>query len=104
MSKKKKIYIAGQMAGLEEKEYKKLFNEAERKLRKEGYEVMNPSRFEHATDDWGVIMIQDLNVLRQCSAIYMLSNWKSSNGATIEFKFASAINLEIIFENEDYED
>ena len=43
----------------------------------------------------------DLEILRRCDAIYMLSNWRESVGAMQERKAAEEWGLEIYFEGKD---
>jgi len=40
----------------------------------------------------------DLELVRRCDAIYMLSNWKESSGAKAELELARELGLEIIYE------
>lgn len=38
----------------------------------------------------------DLEIIKQTDALYMLKNWKTSNGANIEYKFAKSNHIPII--------
>jgi hypothetical protein len=40
------------------------------------------------------------NIVAPCDAIYMLSDWRDSPGATSEHAYAKACQKEIIYENE----
>jgi len=42
----------------------------------------------------------DLEILKRCDAIMMLSNWQNSVGAIGEWQLATAIGLEIYYEEE----
>lgn len=99
-----KVFISGKMTGLTEEEYRAKFGKAAEKLLAEGYEVFNP-----ATPEWndpmhdeglsyGEMLILDFKKIQECDALYMLSNWQDSKGATAERAFADAIGLEIMYE------
>ena len=55
--------------------------------------------FKDAEFDWYAwLLLWDMHALALCDAIYMLKDWKESNGATAEYYFAKACGKEIIFE------
>lgn len=39
-----------------------------------------------------------LTILRRCDAVYMLSNWMSSEGARAELELAEKLGLEVYYE------
>lgn len=41
----------------------------------------------------------DLEILKRCDAIYMVSGWQKSKGATRELQLAKQIGLEVIYES-----
>ena len=92
---KKKMYISGKMKGLDN--YKSLFAEIEKEFQNE-YTVMNPCRFEHTSSLWEDRILHDLNVIRSCDVVYMMNNWKDSNGAQTEHYFAQGMGKEIIYQ------
>lgn len=95
MRQKKRIYIAGRISG--NTSYRQDFNEAQERLEREGWEVCNP--LNNGLDDtasWEEHMRADLKMLLDCDAIYMLQRWWRSKGATIEYKLANAIGMEVI--------
>lgn len=92
---KKKMYISGKMKGLNN--YRSLFAEIERQYQNE-YKVMNPCRFEHTSDVWEDRIMHDLNIIRSCDVVYMMNNWKDSNGAQVEHYFAQGMGKEIIYQ------
>ena len=102
---KKKIYISGKIKG--NKQWVEQFNDAEFRLKNE-WIVFNPvtiiKKFKlpypnpYDEKNYKYILANDLMILCECDAIYMLKNWLSSTGANIEYQFAKAIGLEIIFE------
>lgn len=99
----KKVYISGQITGLSKEEYSKLFGDAKEKLNKEGYIVVDPSvrGINDVPVAYADILISDFLILKSCTAIYLLPNYKNSKGAMAELAFAKALGLEIIFGNEE---
>jgi nucleoside 2-deoxyribosyltransferase len=119
---KKVIYISGKMGEkvLSEKTIAK-FNAAQARLEKDGWEVVNPAdgQFQREAErvvtmeearwrneniegefDWySYILLFDLHIVAQCDAIYMLSDWRDSPGATSEHAYALACHKEIIYES-----
>ena len=96
---KKKIYISGQISGLTRPEYVAYFLAAARLLNAQGYDVVNPLfNGVDATQPWQVHMKADIRLLIECDAIFMLSNWELSNGATLEREIAKGLGLRIEYE------
>ena len=76
MEKQKKIYIAGKITGLEKRDVQAKFERAERQLKTQGYEVINPIRNGIAWDaDVAEHLIKDINLLNECDALYLLPDW-----------------------------
>lgn len=109
--KRYKVYVSGQITGLPKSEYEALFNEAEANLQAKGYEVVTPIRIEvnpkeidparHTESEiWKAHLKADIRELLKCNAIYMLSNWERSEGATLEHTVASGLNFPIFYEVE----
>lgn len=100
----KRIYISGKIAGLPPMYSQMLFERAEKYLKKQGYEPVNPWRLDKTEcKDFDDYMMVDLAELRKCDGIYMLANWLKSNGAHVEYYFARGMadggrEMEIIFE------
>lgn len=96
----KKIYIAGQISKLPIEKTTKKFKRAEDKLSKLGYETINPLLVSpyHVDKDWNDYMSDCLRELFKCNAIYMLNNWKDSQGARIEHDVAINMGIEVIYE------
>lgn len=95
-----KIYISGQITGLEYKDAFERFEKAENKINEQTlHEAVNPMKLNHNHDkSWENYMLEDIKALFDCDAIYMLNNWGSSKGARIERSIAIEIGLEIIYE------
>lgn len=92
---KKKMYISGKMKGLAN--YKSLFSEVEKEY-KDRYDIVNPCHAKHLTDKWENRIMYDLEIIRDCDVLYMLNNWKDSNGAQVEHYFAQGMGKEIIYQ------
>lgn len=96
----KRVYISGAMTGVQN--YKQNFLEAERKLVKEGYKVVDPAWIDSVMTnaDYEDYMVVDMLLLDMCDAIYMLKGWEKSCGANREYGYALAKGMEIMFEGE----
>lgn len=93
-----KIYISGKISGIE-KEAEAIFEKAENELLLLGYEVVNPMKIKHDHDlSWSSYMKEDLKAMLCCQAVYMLSNWQDSKGATVERQLAGQLGLKIIYQ------
>lgn len=101
MKNKKKIYISGAITSIGQIEAEKLFSKAEKMLKEQGFEVVNPMNIKHEHDlTWVSYMRVDLKALLDCDYIFMLSNWKNSTGAKIEHDLANKLEFGIIYESE----
>ena len=103
---RKTIYIAGPMAGLTGLNYPAFYN-AETKLMKAGWRVVNPARFDAVFNVYNegiegkmlnAVCESELAAIPHLNAIYLLKGWESSKGARRELKVALEHNLEIIIE------
>ena len=97
---KRRIYISGPMTGIEPREYRRRFREAEAILRRHGYGCINPCRVWPCRFPWlyrlmnallgkrltyAVILAYDLILLMtRADGIAMLPGWRASRGANIE--------------------
>jgi hypothetical protein len=97
---KRRIYISGPMTGIEPREYRRRFREAETILRRHGYGCINPCRVWPCRFPWlyrlmnallgrrltyAVILAYDLILLMtRADGIAMLPGWEQSRGARIE--------------------
>ena len=95
-----RVYISGKMSGLDKREFKKHFQMAEATLRVHGYDVINPARLNDFNLTYAEFMLIDTTLLTMCDAIYMLNNWRDSNGAKEELALAEAKGLKIMYEVE----
>lgn len=105
--KKHNIYISGKISGLDLEDVKKLFDSAKITIntwrreykwnRPEYGDAISPLDLDHSKNKkWIDYMITDIIALWPCDAIYMLKNWKQSNGARIEW-FIALINFKKIY-------
>lgn len=95
-----RVYISGKMTGLNRVEFKKRFFEAEKMLMQYGYDVINPAILSDFNLTYAEFMLIDTTLLTMCDAIYMLNNWRDSNGAKEELALAEAKGLKIMYEVE----
>lgn len=99
-----RVYISGAITGV--KHANKLFARAQEKLELEGYEVVNPYKFgeylkkeyakENKVPTYENYMKDDINLLLNCDAIYLLENWGTSKGARLEKKIAEVLKMQIM--------
>lgn len=95
-----KIYISGQITGLEPKEAKANFDKAEKILIEKGYDPVNPMKLNIPIESkaWVDYMLDDIKLLFDCEAIYLLDNWQSSKGARIEYLIAQEMEMTIFMQ------
>lgn len=94
------VYISGQITGLTEIEYKQNFAIAESMIACKYLHTVNPIRIKPflGIKSWICYMINDIRELRKCTHIALMSNWKESKGACIEYFFGKFIfKLQIIW-------
>ena len=94
--KKQRIYISGPMSGLPEHNFP-AFNAEASRLRKLGYEVVNPAELNpDPGKTWKDCLRVDLLELLACDAIAMLPGWQKSEGAHLEMHVAHRVGIEIM--------
>lgn len=96
----RKIYLSGKITG--DDGFAERFAKYAQKLSSDGDMVFNPAvhpdMFTH-----GQFMQLDLLALSFCDTIYLMSNWRSSKGAKMEFDQARVLGLAIEFEEPLYQ-
>lgn len=92
------VYISGQITGLEQEVAQAKFEEAEILLVEKGYKPFNPMKLNPPTISkrWKEYMLDDIILLFNCDAIYLLDNWQESKGARIEHFIAKEMNMVIL--------
>lgn len=100
-----KIYIAGKITGTND--YMERFSKAERFLRNNGFEAINPAQISSAlppeSTSYEDYIKLGLTLLDSCRSVYMLTDWKQSNGALLEFQYAKALGYNILYEEDFYD-
>ena len=95
-----KIYISGAITS--NPNYKEDFERAEKKLKADGYEVINPTMVELPTScTHADYMKVDFALLDLSDGIYLLSNYEQSKGACMEYGYALAKDKIILFEKKE---
>lgn len=103
MEKKQRIYISGPISGHDLQERRAAFLDASLFLMAQGFEVFNPmenglpaeaTTNEHMHRDLAELTNED----DPYDAIYMMKRWSHSAGCKLEFDVATAIGLDVYFE------
>ena len=99
-----KIYISGQISGVDYDLAFSKFEKAENKVISELLEiekVINPMKLHPRLPErkWEYYMSVDLAELMICDAIYMLNCWGQSKGGRVEYAVAKELGLKIFFED-----
>lgn len=95
-SKSKVIYIAGPIRGV--KGHKKAFDNAEKRLIKQGWETCSPVNMDGKQELRHLIALELDFIARCADAVYMLKGWENSKGAQVEWALARALGLQIIYQ------
>ena len=78
------------------------FDKAEKALTVQGYIPINPIKVNTPIEGktWKEYMLDDIKLLFDCEAIFLLNNWQASKGARIEYLIAKEIGMTILMEAE----
>lgn len=90
-----KVYLAGPISGIKD-DNKPAFEEAERKLIRRQYVVVNPHKLDHSDNsegDWFKYMRVCISAMLQCDGIVLLDGWEESEGAQKEIRLATGLNM-----------
>lgn len=102
MTQQLKIYVSGQIKGLDRGAAQIRFEQAANHLKRLGHQAFNPMQMFPYNRNWTYTdyLIADLRVLMEkCDAIYMLDNWVVSRGARIELATATTLEYPIFYEH-----
>lgn len=92
----KKVYISGQMTGLENFQFSK-FNQVASLLRESGYNVINPAEFGVKENwQWKDYMKKDISELIYCDYVAVLEGWEKSRGACLEVYIAQQLEIPVL--------
>ena len=93
----RRVYIAGPMTGLPEHNFP-AFHAAAERLRKAGWEVVNPAEnFGGRTNlPRERYLREDVAQMVRCDAIALLPGWENSRGAKLEYLLARELGLKVI--------
>lgn len=97
---KKRVYLSGPISGYDLDSRKEEFRRVAYLLEAKGYKVSNP--MDNGVPDDAPTkehMKADILMLLKCDAIYMMSRWNHSAGCLTEFHIATAIGLDVYFED-----
>ena len=103
----KKIYIAGPMTGYNNLNWD-AFDQKELELAAEGWEPVNPAKLDRESGidpsrdlddyDYTECALRDVEALLQCDAIYLMSGWQHSRGASWERALAKHHGIRRFYE------
>lgn len=91
-----KIYISGKITGLFD--YKEKFDEVESKLKNMGHTVLNPTILPLGLE-YDEYMNLSYAMIDCADGVYMLDNWKDSNGAKLEIEYAKRKDKKVFYED-----
>ena len=107
-----KIYISGPITGIELEDCHIAFGNAEHELKSKGHEVVNPlqvtaldclrpetCKAEESGHDWLCWMRADIREMMSCDAVYALSGWQQSRGASVEIGLADSLGVPVYYED-----
>lgn len=94
--RKKRVYIAGPMSG--KKDFNRAsFFKAAASIKEEGYNwIPVHAAWQEDGELYKDYMRQALQLLLSCDSIILLSGWRHSEGAMIEYKIAKACGMKIM--------
>ncbi|MCM1168816.1 MAG: DUF4406 domain-containing protein [Bacteroides sp.] len=96
-----RIYISGKVTGMPLESVRGKFAVAKAFLESIGFEAVNPMESGLPADaPWEQHMVKDFEMLLSCDAIYMMSDWVESKGASIEHDIAKRLDIKMFFEEE----
>jgi len=102
LHKHRRIYISGKITDTTPariRQNMRKFHAKEQELLGQGWEVLNPARFEVKGATWEFYVDRCIEwITKNRPTMYMLKDWKESRGARLEHERALALGLTIIYE------
>ena len=94
-------YISGAITN--NRNYQEEFAAAEKYLKSQGHEIINPAAISAALPSlsYAAYMQISLVLLSCANAIYLLSGWEHSPGAVVEKLAAQSLGLRVIYQMEE---
>ena len=101
MRRQKICYLSGKISGLEREIYLARFAHAEEILKREGFAVINPTKFAPCRWPWlynilgyELTLLYDLwHLWRRADRIFLIPGWQDSQGARIESFTAHVLGI-----------
>ena len=91
------MYLSGKIGDLPIDVAREKFMYMKEELESQGHEVVSPMELPHKHNQtWADYMIEDLQALKDCEAIFCMKCHTDSPGAMIELAFAERMGLLII--------
>ena len=100
----KKVFLSGPVTDHDYEVVKKRFNDAEKELLDQGYQVVNPVSLVPAGTEWYEAMNLCIEQLHKCDVIYFLNGWFYSRGSVYELDVATGMGLERMFQDKKLND
>lgn len=95
LNKPIKVFISGKIT--EDPDYKEKFAKKEQVIRELGYVPLNPAVLPQGMKISSYMEISFI-MIEEADIILMLSDWKKSKGAKVEYEYAKYLNKHIAFE------
>lgn len=95
-NKRVKVFLSGQVSGLEYYVAYQTFANADRLLSQQGYKVINPMKICKKHWSWLRCMAKCLWAIIFCDKIYQLPGWQESRGARMEYKWGRFLRKKIL--------
>lgn len=89
------VYIAGPITGIEN--YRNKFTEKEWELRGQGHTIFNPAWNPPGLSHEAYMPI-GYAMMDACDTVYFLKGWQQSKGAVLEYNYAIAKGMKLMFE------
>ena len=100
-----RVYLSGPITGV--RDYRRRFAEAEARLQKAGYRVINPAELSQGMPEgttWEEYMLVSMAALSTADIICMLPGWERSRGAVIEKESSEKALRPVVYLNDENEE